>query len=59
VRILAEAISRALHQPDILQSLVEKGADVIGSSPDELAAYMKEDTARWKKVIDAANIKAE
>src|ERR1700681_707759 len=35
------------------------GADVIGSSPEELAAYMKEDTARWKKVIDEANIKAE
>src|SRR5215204_4935441 len=59
VRIVAEAITRVLHQPDIMQTLVEKGADVIGSTPGELAAYMKEDTARWKKVIDEANIKAE
>jgi tripartite-type tricarboxylate transporter receptor subunit TctC len=59
VRILAEAITRVLHQPDVMQTLVDKGADVIGSTPGELAAYMKEDTARWKKVIDDANIKAE
>jgi tripartite-type tricarboxylate transporter receptor subunit TctC len=59
VRILAAAISRVLHQPDVLQSLVDKGAEVIASSPEDLAAFMKADTARWKKVIDEAHIKAE
>ena len=59
VRILSRAISRALHQPDILKNLEEKGAEVIGSSPEDLAAYMRTDTARWKKVIDEAKIKAE
>jgi len=39
VRILAEAITRVLHQPDVMLTLVEKGADVIGSTPTELAAY--------------------
>jgi tripartite-type tricarboxylate transporter receptor subunit TctC len=59
IQILSKAISRALHDPDIMKNLVEHGADVVGSSPAELAAYVKEDTARWKKVIDAAKIKVE
>lgn len=59
VKILNDGISRVLHEPDIRQTLVESGAEVIGSSPDELATYMKADTARWKKVIDEAKIKLE
>jgi tripartite-type tricarboxylate transporter receptor subunit TctC len=59
IQILSRAISRALHAPDIMKNLVEHGADVVGSSPAELAAYVKEDTARWKKVIDDAKIKVE
>jgi tripartite-type tricarboxylate transporter receptor subunit TctC len=59
IQFLSKAISHALHEPDIMKNLVDHGADVIGSSPAELAAYMKEDTARWKKVIDDAQIKLE
>jgi tripartite-type tricarboxylate transporter receptor subunit TctC len=59
IQILSKAISHALHEPDIMKDLVDRGADVVGSSPEELAAYMKEDTARWKKVIDDAKIKVE
>jgi tripartite-type tricarboxylate transporter receptor subunit TctC len=59
VQTLSKAISHALHDPEIMKNLVDHGADVVGSSPEELAAYMKEDTARWKKVIDDAKIKLE
>jgi tripartite-type tricarboxylate transporter receptor subunit TctC len=59
VQFLSKAISHALHEPEIMKDLVDRGAEVIGSSPAELATYIKQDTARWKKVIDAARIKAE
>lgn len=27
------------------------GADVIGSKPDELAAFMRAETAKWAKIV--------
>jgi tripartite-type tricarboxylate transporter receptor subunit TctC len=35
------------------------GADVIGSTPDQLDAFMRSESAKWGKVIKEANIKAE
>jgi len=31
----------------------------VGSTPDQFAATIREDLARWSKVIKAAGIKAE
>jgi tripartite-type tricarboxylate transporter receptor subunit TctC len=56
---LSAALARAVRRSDIAKGLTEKGTLPIGSSPEELAAYIKEDIARWKPVIEAANIKIE
>jgi len=57
VRILSSALSRAIRAPAVSRQLTDEGARVIGSSPEDLAAHIKVDTARWKRVIDAANIR--
>jgi tripartite-type tricarboxylate transporter receptor subunit TctC len=59
IRKLSESIVRVLRSPEVHDHLTRGGADVIASSPQELAAYMVADTARWKKVIDLAKIKVE
>jgi tripartite-type tricarboxylate transporter receptor subunit TctC len=41
---------------DKMQSM---GADVIGSKPDEFAAFMRAETAKWAKVVKEAHIRAE
>ena len=33
--------------------------NIIGSTPDELAAHVKSEIARWGKVVREANIKVE
>jgi tripartite-type tricarboxylate transporter receptor subunit TctC len=35
------------------------GAEPAPSSPEELTQYMRAESARWDKVIKAANIEAE
>ena len=35
------------------------GLETIGSSPQELATFIKVDMARWGKVIKDGNIRAE
>ena len=54
---LSKEIVAALSAPDLKDRLVATGFDVLGSSPDEFAAFIKRDQARAAKVIKAAGIK--
>jgi tripartite-type tricarboxylate transporter receptor subunit TctC len=53
------AVAKALASPDVGQRLMSQGAEPSPSSPEELAKYMREESARWAKIIKAAGIKAE
>jgi len=52
-------IVRMLADPQTVQRFQSQGGDPASSTPAELAAYMKEETARWTRVIKTANIKIE
>ena len=56
---LSAAIGDALREPDIAKKLVELNLDPIGGTPAQTAAFLKEETERWRKVIRAADIKAD
>ena len=56
---LHQEILRALRSPEFKDRLVAEGADVIGSTPDELASHMKSESEKWARVIKAAGIKPE
>ncbi len=43
--------------PDLRDTLATRGVDATSSSPDEFAAYIRSETAKWGKVIRAANLK--
>ena len=49
----------ALSLPDIKEFLFNQGLDAAPSTPEEFAAYIKSETAKWAKVIKAAGIKTE
>ena len=42
-----------------LERLAEMHADIIGNSPAEAAAFIREEKRRWGDVIRAANIKPD
>lgn len=48
-----------LRQAEVRERLTGLGLDVVGSKPDEFAAVIKADTAKWAAVIRANNIKAD
>ncbi len=54
-RLHAETV-RMLALPDIRQKLATEGAEAIGNSPEEFAAQIRRDMARWAKVAREANI---
>lgn len=59
VRRLHEAISTVLAQPDTRRRLAELGTRVINQGPDEFAAHLRRETAKWATLIREANITLE
>jgi tripartite-type tricarboxylate transporter receptor subunit TctC len=56
---LNEAYRRVAAQPEIRDKLTGAGIEVLQSTPDEMAAYMRSEGEKWDKVIKTANIKLE
>lgn len=50
---------RILRQDDIKAKFADLGAQTIGSTPAELAAFLRGEQAKWAEVVRAAGIKIE
>jgi tripartite-type tricarboxylate transporter receptor subunit TctC len=50
---------RALATNDVKEKLKAQGVDPVGSTPEELVAHQKRETAKWGKVIREQGIKFE
>jgi tripartite-type tricarboxylate transporter receptor subunit TctC len=50
---------RALGATDVREKLKAQGVDPVGSTPEELTAHQKQETAKWGKVIREQGIKFE
>ncbi len=56
---LHKEVVRTVQTPDIRQKLVNDGADPVGSSPQEFAAFLRSETTKWAKVAKDIGIKPE
>ena len=59
VERLEKEVREVVKQPDVQQKLSDLGAEPVGSSAADFAAFLKSETAKWAKVIKDANIKAD
>lgn len=57
-RLHAEA-TKALAVPAVRDRFVADGADIVGSTPQQFAAHVRNELKRWAAVIKSANITAE
>jgi tripartite-type tricarboxylate transporter receptor subunit TctC len=56
---LNEAISRIASAPDVQAEWARQGATALVMNPQAFDKYLQDDIAKWAKVIQSANIKAE
>jgi tripartite-type tricarboxylate transporter receptor subunit TctC len=53
---LYEEVAKAVKSPAVLERFVNDSAVPIGGTPAEFAAFIKEEQARWSKVVRQAKI---
>jgi tripartite-type tricarboxylate transporter receptor subunit TctC len=56
---LNRAIVRAVQEPNVRTRMSELSAEPVGSSPDELAAFMKQELQTWAPIVKASGARAE
>ena len=56
---LNAALHDAMKQPDVRARFASIGAEPVGSTPDELAAHLTRESARWSKLIAERGIKLD
>ncbi len=56
---LHASIARALGEGDVRRAIIGQGIDPVGNTPDEFAAYVTTEIAKWAKVLKSAGVKPE
>ncbi len=59
VQKLNAAVVRILNTPEMKERLASQGAEVIGNTPEQFAAFIRDDTEKWAKVVKEIGLKPE
>jgi tripartite-type tricarboxylate transporter receptor subunit TctC len=54
---LGHAANAAVQSEEVRAAFAPQGIDVIGSTPEEFAIYVRSEIGKWAKVVDAAGLK--
>ncbi len=57
-RLHAEA-ARALNSPDVKEKLAKTGNEPVASTPEEFAAFVRGEIAKWAKVVKATKLRID
>lgn len=53
---LHKEITAALKSPEVRKQLGTEGAQIVASTPDQFAAYIRSETEKWARVVKAAGM---
>jgi tripartite-type tricarboxylate transporter receptor subunit TctC len=53
---LYAVLAKALANPEVRERFAAQGADVVGGTPEQLAAALRDDIIKWAKVVKAAGV---
>ena len=57
-RLHTEA-KKTVQLPDVRKQLAGQGATTIGNTPEQFAAYIKTESAKWARVLVAFGVRAD
>jgi tripartite-type tricarboxylate transporter receptor subunit TctC len=56
---LNAAVIKILNTPEMKERLAAQGAEVVGNTPEQFAAFVRDDSAKWAKVVKETGLKIE
>src|SRR5918999_2022972 len=56
---LNSELVKVMHSPELKERLAATGTEPLTSTPDEFAAYIKREIAKWGEVVRKAGVKAD
>jgi tripartite-type tricarboxylate transporter receptor subunit TctC len=56
---LSSGIAKAVATPDMQQRFADLGATAVGNTPEEFAAFVKRESAKWAKAVKDSGAKVE
>ena len=56
---LSAELGAILRDPDVQKRLASGGSEAVGSTPAELASFLRSEIAKWTKVVKSAGIRAD
>jgi tripartite-type tricarboxylate transporter receptor subunit TctC len=56
---LHSEVAEILRTPEVRQEMAALGAEPVGDTPDEFAAFLKADVARWGMIIQEKGIRSD
>jgi tripartite-type tricarboxylate transporter receptor subunit TctC len=56
---LAAETQRIMRLPEVRAALGNQGFEVVGSTPEEYAGFIRAESEKWAKVVKATGAKAE
>ena len=59
IRKLNDVVVSVMRTPEMKEQLAKMGQEAAWNTPEEFAAFLREETEKWKKVIPAAGIKPQ
>ena len=56
---LQQEVAFALRQPDVAERAASLGLDLLGTTPEQFAAFQRAEILKWGKVVRSANIQVD
>ena len=59
VQKLNQQIAASLRTPDLKSKLTAQGMEVVGNSPEQFAAYIREEIEKWTRVVKSSGARSD
>ena len=56
---IAGEVTKILRAPELKERFFAQGAEPVGNTPDEFAAFVRSELAKWRKVVEASGMRAD
>ena len=56
---LSRDFRHVLEQPDVRERLTARGVEIVGSTPEDFAQFIRSEMLKWRRVANTAGIRAQ